>query len=119
MLAREVASRIHLVGGPWKNEFELQQSIANCLDGHFEFAREVRLSDRDRIDFLVGGQVGIEVKVDGSYPTVARQLLRYCEHTQLESIVLVTTAGSHLRLRGMRNERKIPVLVEFVGFNGF
>lgn len=105
----------------WRSEDELQRSIAAQMQEQgFTFLRERRLSKRDRIDFTIGQaeSIGIEVKVDGTFATVAGQILRYCEHECFESIVLVTTVPSHLKLRGMRNGRGIPVYVLFMAFNG-
>lgn len=52
--------------------------------------REVRLSHRDRPDFMVAG-VAIEVKMNGAAPAaIIRQLLRYAEHDAVKAIVLAT-----------------------------
>lgn len=59
--------------------------------------REVRLSDRDRIDFLLASAIGIEVKVNGSPGDVWRQLARYAEHDRVRSLLLITTRLKHVR----------------------
>lgn len=77
------------------NEAELQQAIGAVLTGAgIEHRREVRLTERDRIDFLVGG-VGLEVKVDGSLSAVTRQLHRYAQRPEVGSLLLVTTRPQH------------------------
>jgi hypothetical protein len=39
--------------------------------------------------------VGIEVKVDGRWPDVMRQLTRYAECPELDALILVTTRAKH------------------------
>lgn len=73
------------------NEARLQEQIADLLtERGIGFAREVRLSAEDRIDFLVGA-VGIEVKTKGSRHAVLRQLARYAAHERIQSLWLATT----------------------------
>ena len=74
----------------YTNEDELQEGIAAALAvGGLSPLREVRLSDRDRIDLFVD-PVGIEVKVAGSQTHPWGQLKRYAEHDAIQSLVLVT-----------------------------
>jgi hypothetical protein len=55
----------------------------------------VPLSDgKSRIDLLVGS-TGIEVKIDGSYSSVLRQLTRYAACPELTELILVTTRSKH------------------------
>jgi hypothetical protein len=58
------------------------------------YQREVRLSARDRIDFMVGN-IGVEVKIGGGEHDVERQLFRYAEHPEVENLILVTTRSTH------------------------
>lgn len=55
------------------------------------YGREVRLSPRDRVDFLVGGCIAVEVKHRRAKasPTL-RQLARYAEHPDVTAIILAT-----------------------------
>lgn len=79
----------------YANEAELQDAIARVLDDAcFQFRREVRLSDRDRIDFLVDG-IGIEVKIKGSGSALVRQVYRYLQHEELQALIVVTTRVRH------------------------
>jgi hypothetical protein len=81
------------------SEDDLQQSIKEHLD-EFDIypEREVRLSDgRSRIDLMAGG-IGIEVKLDGSWANVTRQLMRYAKCDEILALVLVTTRAKHHRI---------------------
>lgn len=83
----------------YANEHELHDGIAALLTSigiavgaeH----REVTLSPRDRIDFLLESGIGIEVKVDGGPRDVWRQMGRYAEHGRIRSLLLITTRARH------------------------
>lgn len=88
------------------NEIELHRGIAEVLTGlGLAPEREVRLSSRDRIDFLVdlpraaasAARLGIEVKIAGRSPDVWRQLTRYAGHDRVDELLLVTTIARHAR----------------------
>lgn len=82
----------------WATEDELQRGLTQALaESGFQVEREVRLNARDRIDLLVG-RVGIEVKIDGPWRTVERQLDRYLECELLDAVVLVTAKAMHQRI---------------------
>lgn len=82
----------------WRDEVDLHESIAAVLDeAGLPFEREVRLSPRDRIDFMVG-DVGLEVKVAATTDAVYRQLRRYAAHSEVTSLVLFTACAHHLQL---------------------
>lgn len=75
----------------YDTERELQDGIEQLfLAEKIPFKRECPLGPGDIIDFMVGGWLGIEVKTQGSPLEVARQLLRYAGHGQVESLILVT-----------------------------
>lgn len=91
-------------------ESELQDGIEAVLERESVKAkREVRLSPRDRIDFLAG-TVGIEVKTAGSSANLLRQLARYAEHEAVRSLVVVTNR-SHLACVGQAEFGDKPVSV--------
>jgi hypothetical protein len=76
-------------------EWELQDALDTRIRSTFsEVTREASLNKQDRVDFLIG-RVGVEVKIDGSPMTVARQLRRYMESDLLDALVLVTTRAKH------------------------
>lgn len=85
------------------DEAALQAGIAQVL-GVLDLAgvpvqREVRLTRRERIDFLVG-RLGIEVKVRGSVHDVRRQLVRYAATGALDEILLISTHVLHGQFHG-------------------
>ncbi|TWT59001.1 hypothetical protein KOR42_23880 [Thalassoglobus neptunius] len=82
-----------------REEFVLQQNLEQVLIqeiGSEHFQREYSLSDRERIDFMCFGSIGIEVKTQGSMSSVAAQLLRYAECEEVKGLILVTTRRRHL-----------------------
>lgn len=92
----------HLAGvtPDYIDEYTLQAQLHDVLEqAGFYVKREHPLSDGvSRIDLLVLGAdtvVGIEVKVDGRWPDVMRQLTRYAECPELDALILVTTRAKH------------------------
>lgn len=72
-------------------EFDAQNGIEEALTAAgIEHSREHRLSDRDRIDFLVGA-VGIEVKIKGSRSALIRQLGRYAGCSEINELILASS----------------------------
>jgi len=59
--------------------------------------REVVLAPTDRIDFLLPGGLGIEVKLAGAPGDVLRQLRRYATSPDVAGLLLVTTRIRHVR----------------------
>lgn len=74
-----------------QHESEFQDKVARLLaEASVSFEPEVRLSPQDRIDFLVG-RVGVELKVQGTFAAVLRQLHRYAQSDRIDHLVLVST----------------------------
>lgn len=92
-------------------ESVLQVQIAEVFQAvGIEFQREVVLSYRDRIDFMVGN-VGIEVKISGQAKAIYRQCVRYCAFNQVSTLLLVTN-----RAMGLPGELEgKPVFVHALG----
>lgn len=55
-----------------------------------EFQREHRLSQADIVDFLVNGNIAVEVKIGGSRMAIYRQLERYAAHDAVTDLLLVS-----------------------------
>jgi hypothetical protein len=97
-----------------QNESELAEIVARVFtEAGLPFEREVRLNERDRIDMLGHGGVGIEFKIDGSAANLIRQLDRYASCAEISSLLVVTTRR---RLASLPNSlREKPVLVACMG----
>lgn len=92
------------------NERELQdglQLVLGCLE--WEVEREVRLSARDRPDFMVEG-VAVEVKVDGGLSEVTRQIHRYAHLEAVRGVLLVTSRSRLANLPAAVNGKPVAVL---------
>lgn len=53
--------------------------------------REARLTPTDRIDLLVNGTIGVEVKMQGTRAAIIRQLARYARTGQLTHLILASS----------------------------
>jgi len=93
--AGQVIAAIKAFRYAYADEIALQEGIAAALAlAGIEADREVRLSRRDKVDFLVG-TIGIELKVAGQPAAVERQLGRYAASERISELVLVTTRPAH------------------------
>lgn len=93
------------------SEAEVQRAIAHVFTGDgIPFDREVEIGEGDRIDFVVGGSIGVEVKVDGSLSSVTRQLHRYASSPLITELVLVTTRMRHRHMPAAINGKSITVV---------
>lgn len=84
---------------PLSNEKALQAAISVALTASgIKHDREVRLSDKDCIDFMVGS-VGMEVKLKGPAVAIYKQCKRYCGYPEVQELLIVTN-----RSMGLPNE---------------
>jgi len=110
-------SRALVIGLLGRNRFRapsealLQEAIAKVFtqDG-IAFEREVSIGGRERIDFLVDGVLGLEIKVDGSLSEITRQLHRYAQCERIRELVLATTRTRHRSLPDTLAGKPIHVL---------
>ena len=94
-------------------EAALRDAVAATLAAHgWEPEVERRLSDRDRVDVLVG-RVAVECKTAGTWQALARQAQRYAHSDAVDGIVVVTTKAAHLTLPDTL--AGVPVRVHFTG----
>ncbi|AOG03305.1 hypothetical protein [Bosea sp. RAC05] len=79
---------------PLTDEKYLQTRIEEVFTAEgIAFEREVRLSSKDIIDFIVDGDIGIEVKIKGGKRNIYDQVSRYCAHDRIKSVVLLTAVS--------------------------
>lgn len=101
MNAGDIAHLISSFRYSYDSEDMLQEHIAAVLaNAKVSAKREVRINDKDRLDFLTeetedAGPVAIEVKIHDSRPSVMSQLHRYAQSDLVSAIVLVTTKARH------------------------
>ena len=96
------------------SEATLGYGIAKALKlEDVQFEAEVVLDAKSRIDFLLEGGVGVELKVKGSANEVLAQLMRYADFARITSLVLVTTRAKHIDMPD--SVRGKPLRVHFVG----
>lgn len=73
------------------SEEELQAAIAGELEASgVPFEREAH-GIGGRIDFLIGEDIGLEIKVDGAPGSVLEQLHRYASSGRFRHLILATT----------------------------
>ena len=73
------------------SEEDLQEALGRLFStSGVPFEREVRLNPRDRIDFLLEGGIGLEVKIKGSAASTASQMRRYSASERVTALILVT-----------------------------
>ena len=97
------------------DERVLQEAIDQRLrQSGLSYEREWRLSPQDRIDFVVHaeGNIGIEVKIDGTCPQLMRQVHRYLAHGTIDGMVIVTTRARLTRIPA--KVRSKPVVVHLL-----
>lgn len=76
---------------------QTQRQIAGALlAAGIPFQREVRLSEGDIVDFVVGEGIAVEVKIKGAKKAIYRQLERYASHDCVHRIVLLSAQAISL-----------------------
>lgn len=90
-LIHDVASMFLETPLVMNNEIRLQDEIEGLLlERGIPCKREVDLGDGDKIDFMLPGGVGVEVKIKEGKRAIYRQCKRYCSHEQVTNLILVT-----------------------------
>lgn len=76
------------------SEKAVQEELSRVLDAAgMRHKREVELSPGNVVDFMVEGGIAIEVKIKAPKRSIYRQCERYCEHPQVEALVLATATA--------------------------
>lgn len=92
LMANRIVSLIERAKIGISTEAQAQFDIGQLLEkAGFVFEREAVLSEKDRIDFLVGA-IGVEVKTSSSHSRrdIWRQMQRYAESPRVDALILVT-----------------------------
>lgn len=81
---------------PLRFRYATEKDLQDGLEAVFRekavpFQREVEISRRDRLDFLVDGGIVLEVKIKGSLPELVRQIARYARHEDIREILVIGT----------------------------
>jgi hypothetical protein len=91
----EVAEILSRYRFNYTDETLLQVGISEALKrAGVKFQREVILGDDGRIDFLIAGGTGVEVKTQGSPSELVGQLHRYAGNPNVTGLLLVTGRSS-------------------------
>lgn len=78
------------------NEKSVQLQIENVLiDRKIEYKREFSLNDADIIDFMIG-DIGLEVKLKCPKRQIYRQCVRYAEHEEIKTLLLMSATAMGL-----------------------
>jgi len=76
------------------DEKVLQGEISDVLNQEgITHRREVRLNEKDIIDFVFEGGIGMEVKIKGQKLAIYRQLRRYAAAEQINQLILLTSVS--------------------------
>lgn len=87
-LKRELAASLRANRSAAAQETKLHALIAEALKKlGLPFAQEYRLSESDRLDFLVCESICIEVKKGAGGQETLRQIGRYLEHPQITAAI--------------------------------
>lgn len=85
---------VDILGGyrfRFSTEKDLQDAVERLLkEAGIQYERERDLGDAGCIDFLVEGNIGLEIKIQGNPTAVAEQVIRYCKCKEIAIVVLFT-----------------------------
>ena len=93
------------------NEKDLQRGIDSVLnENKVVHDREYSLSDKDEIDFLIEGGIGVEVKIKGTLSALTRQLHRYAQNEKIKSLILITDKNRLSNLPDQMNGKELRIV---------
>lgn len=93
---QKIAELLSQVRFTFGNEKTFQDQIAQVLaDAGYDLRREVKLSDAERVDFMLGS-IALELKLKGSEDVHLRQLQRYARIEAVTAVCLVSPKVRYL-----------------------
>lgn len=96
MTPQDIVQFIHARRFLLDSETAVHERIADELTAiGVAFEREVALSRSDRVDFMIGG-TAVEVKLAGAKLSIFKQCERYCQHSRVKALVLVSNIAMGL-----------------------
>jgi hypothetical protein len=122
LLAEVAAALTRGVSYNYQTEDELQRAISSVLDdAGFTYEREVQLSPRQRIDFLVmrapdvsratpSSGIGVEIKIGGSLAHLTAQAYGYALSGRVLGLLIVTTRARHTALPREMASKQVRVV---------
>ena len=123
MSAEEIIELIRSKHFGYATEQELQQQMWVLLTSSgLNVNREYRLSQRDRVDFMVTaetGNVAVECKIKGASNSIVSQLSRYAESSEVSEIILVTSKRIHIASEAFREKMILGKPLHGVWIGGF
>jgi hypothetical protein len=91
-----------------QDETEFQEGVAGVLDKHhIGYQREVRLSARDRVDFMIDGGIALELKVKTDGKSLLTQMLRYASHPSVKELIAASATHHALGLPDTVNDKPL------------
>lgn len=109
--AKQIAEVISGYQFSFYNESDLQAGLALILREHgIRYEAEVRISLKDRLDFLIKGGIAIETKIGGSLNRLTQQVHRYAQSDQVKAIIVLSPRAKHARLPAEINGKPVFVV---------
>jgi len=94
LLLRWLAKLLSGYAYMYSDEKQLHDAIALALDQEgISYEREHIADSSNRFDFLVEGDLVIEIKVQGSLADALRQVTRYCGLEKVKAVLVAATCA--------------------------
>lgn len=101
----------------YTSEEDLQVGLAKAFEeAGLSFEREVRLSKADRIDFIVGEGIGVEVKIKDRMSALQRQLQRYSASPRITALFVITPRLQLCRMPSAMSGKPVKTILIPGGF---
>lgn len=95
VIAADVRTALNGLRFRYRHELDLHAGLAQAFErAGIDYEREVRVAG-GFIDFLIAGQLGVEVKIKGSTAALGRQLARYAAEDRITELLVLTTRPQH------------------------